>query len=74
MVKKLLGFIDTRPHILFHYLPLVGFVILGYYLTVYLGLMQLVQNEPILGWTSLIAVYYIVLLIGDQFIHSVVGD
>lgn len=70
MAKKFLGFIDTKAFSIFHYLPLVGVVIIGYYLSVWLNLMELVISNPLLGWTSLIALYYFVLLIGDNLIHK----
>lgn len=74
MTKKFLGFISTKPFDLFHYLPLVGFVILGYYLSVWLNLMELVVSNPVLGWVSLVSVYYVVLLLGDNLIHKIGGQ
>lgn len=70
MTKKLFGFIDKRPLIWFHYLPLVAFVILGYYITNWLGIMSIIASNSVLGWFYAIVVYYFVLLIGDNFIHT----
>jgi hypothetical protein len=68
--RKLFGFIETDPKILFHYLPLVGVVIAGYYISTSLGLMELVKTNAVLGWSALVLLYYITLLIGDNLIHT----
>lgn len=76
-MKKFLGFIDRRPLIWFHYLLLVGVVILGYYISRWIKLMDLIQSSnlffKILGWISLILLYYFLLLIFDNIIHKILG-
>lgn len=72
-MKKLFGFIDKRPLIWFHYLLLVGIVILGYFLSKWIGLMGLTETNKVLGWILLIILYYILLLVGDNLIHTILG-
>jgi hypothetical protein len=67
--KYLFGFIDLNSKIMFHYIPLVGFVFLTYYFSVWLGLMDLIKVNPKLGWTLLFLLYYVVLNVGDNFVH-----
>jgi hypothetical protein len=73
-MKKILNFINPKPLIWFHYIPLVGCVFLGYWLSNILNLMFLIKSNPILGWFSLFMLYYIVLLIGDNLIHAIIGE
>jgi hypothetical protein len=72
--KKLFGFIETDPRILFHYLPLVGVVFLAHWTSVnpLFNLESLTQTNPILGWSLLTAWYYLWLNVGDNFIHTFV--
>jgi hypothetical protein len=72
-MKKLFGFIDKKPLIWFHYLPLVGVIVSAHYTSMLLGLETLTQTQPILGWTLLIGWYYAFLLIGDNLIHTILG-
>lgn len=74
MTKKLFGFINTKALLLFHYFPLTAFVFLAYWLSVKLKLMELVASNPVLGWTSLFLLYYLVLLIADNLIHKAIGE
>lgn len=72
MAKKFLGFIETNPLILFHYIPLVGVVFLAHYLSTnsLFNLETLTQTNPILGWSLLGLWYYLFLMIGDNFVHT----
>ena len=74
MTKKLFGFINKSPLNWFHYLPLVGVIIFAYYQSIWLGLMDLVKTNPVAGWSWLIALYYLNLLIGDNLIHFIIGE
>ena len=71
MKSKFLGFIEKDTFTILHYIPLVGAVFGGYYLSVWLNLMELVVSNPVLGWTSLAGLYYFVLLIVDQLVHTI---
>lgn len=75
-MKKLLGFINTKPKILFHYIPLTGVVFLAHYLSVnkYFNLETAVQANTVLGWATLALWYYAFLLIGDNLIHTIIGE
>lgn len=75
-MNKLFGFINTKPKLLFHYLPLTGIVFLAHFLSVnkYFDLETLTKTEPVLGWSALVLWYYIFLLIGDNLIHSIIGE
>lgn len=73
-MKKLFGFINTSPKIWFHYLPLVGVVFLAHWTSMKLGVEALTITKPILGWTILVAWYYVFLLVFDNFIHLVIGE
>jgi hypothetical protein len=74
-MKKLLGFIDRNPLLLFHYLPLTVIVFLAHYFSVnkFFNLETLTQTNPILGWSLLTIWYYVFLLIGDNLIHKAIG-
>lgn len=71
--KKLFGFIEKDPLIWFHYIPLVGIVVFTYFLSQWLGLMELVENNAVFGWSLLLALYYVMLLVGDQLVHKIIG-
>lgn len=72
MKKKLLGFIETDPFILFHYIPLIAVIFLANLLFNIL----IAPREFMHGYISLavlIGWYYIFLLVGDQLIHYIGG-
>jgi len=74
MKKLFLGIIEKKPLIWFHYLPLVGVVFLAHWLSDIIGIEGLVLTNPVLGWSLLVAWYYIFLLIGDGIIHRLIGE
>ncbi len=69
MAKKHL--LSKKPLIWFHYLLLIGIIILAYFESKWLGLMNLTKTNQTLGWILLILLYYINISIGDQLIHYV---
>lgn len=76
-MKKFLGFIDKKPLIIFHYLPLTGVVFLAHYLSNnrFFNLENLAQySNPYYGWALLFVWYYIFLLLGDNLIHTIIGE
>ena len=74
-MKKLFGFIDKKPMIWFHYIPLVGVIFLAHWLSVnrFFNLEALTVTHPIEGWLLLGLWYYLFLLIGDNLIHTIIG-
>lgn len=66
-MKKILGIFDKRPLIWFHYVLLVGVLFGGYYLGEYLFSLSSVSNWIMFLW------FYIVISIGDQLIHFILG-
>lgn len=61
-----------EPLNLLHYFLLVGFIILGYYISDWLGIMDMGFTDP-LAWIYLILVFFVVLFIGDSFIHYILN-
>lgn len=76
MSKLLLGFIDVRPKIILHYIPLVGSIFLAHYLSVnkLFNLESLTQTNPALGWSLLFLWYYAFAFLEDNLFHAVFGD
>lgn len=73
MKKKFLGFIETKPFILFHYLPLIFVIFLaGFSFNQFIS--PYVLNNTYIYWVSAIAWYYVFLLVGDQLIHYLGGQ
>ena len=75
-MSKLFGFIDKRPLIIFHYLPLTGVVFLAHYLSVnrFFNLEYISPYLPVVSWLKLAAWYYLFLLVGDNLIHKIIGE
>ena len=76
MPKLFLGFIDARPKIIFHYIPLVAAIFLAHYLSVnkFFNLEALTQTNPALGWSLLFLWYYAFAFLEDNLWHAVMGD
>jgi len=76
MSSKFFGFIDKRPLIWFHYLPLTGVVFLAHYLSVnrFFNLETISTINPWFSWLRLAAWYYLFLLVGDNIIHKIIGE
>ena len=74
--KLLLGFIDVRPKIILHYIPLVGTIFLAHYLSTnkFFNLETLTQTSPILGWFLLGLWYYVFVFLEDNLFHAIFGD
>lgn len=76
MAKLFLGFIDSRPKIIFHYIPLVLTIFLAHYLSTnrLFNLETLTQTNPVLGWTLLGLWYYLFVFLEDNLFHAIFGD
>jgi len=76
MTKLKLGFIDARPKIIFHYIPLVATIFLAHYLSAnsLFNLESLVQTNPGLGWILLFLWYYAFVFLEDNLFHAIFGD
>lgn len=75
MAKKLFGFIDNKPFIWFHYLPLVGVMYIAHHFSTnsLFNLETLTQTNPALGWALMTIWYYAFFLVGDNLIHTIGG-
>lgn len=76
MAKLLFGFIDARPKIILHYIPLVLTIFLAHYLSVnkFFNLEAIVNTNFWLGYALLGVWYYIFVFLEDNLFHAVFGD
>ena len=76
MAKLKFGFIDARPKIIFHYIPLTFTIFLAHYLSSnqFFNLETLAQTNPGLGWPLLFIWYYIFVFLEDNLFHAIFGD
>ena len=76
MAKLLFGFIDARPKIILHYIPLTLAIFLAHYLSTnsFFDLEVLTTTSPMLGWTLLFLWYYAFGFLEDNLFHAIFGD